>query len=72
MILENGLPEAVAIPCRAGGVVCNTIAFDAEDISARPLGIRDGKVNEETCNANLSVNLITSLYQRVGYLLLKY
>ena len=71
MRLQNVLTQAITISCRRSRMVRRAIAFDAQQIAPRGIRVHDGKINEESGDPNLVVDLTAELDECILYGLLE-
>src|SRR5579864_4014717 len=71
MIFKYCLPESVAVACRPGAMIACTIALNANQKAAGSILIHNGKINEESRNANLHFDTIALRPQCRRHLFLK-
>ena len=55
---EDGLAEFVAIAGGGGGAVGGSVAFDAEEVAARIVGMKDGEIDAVAGAADLAMDFV--------------
>src|SRR5689334_4480514 len=70
--LKYFLSQAVSVSHPASAMILSSIAFDTQQVSAVTIGISNRKVNVEATNADLMIDLESTISQGIGHLLLKY